>query len=193
MEFDSPACSSSIDRRSYKAVILISSFLATVLTSLLQGIFVCETLFFLSSYSVTVRVKNHEAGVCLHQIRFAVKAGLTGTGTAADKGVQIAAVFLAVESDTDCLRHQLVFGRWVLPVFLVHGFGIAPFCAAVFLPASVVPACREVDTDAHSVAEKQNEDSFYTVLAKLESLRRVHNRPRRCDSVPLSSLTPHLS
>ena len=38
---------------------------------------------------------------------------------------------------------------------------------AVFLPASVVPACREVDTDAHSVAEKQNEDSFYTVLAKL--------------------------
>ena len=46
MEFDSPACSSSLDRRSYKAVILISSFLATVLTSLLQGIFVCETLFF---------------------------------------------------------------------------------------------------------------------------------------------------
>ena len=132
MEFDSPACSSSLDRRSYKAVILISSFLATVLTSLLQGIFVCETLFFLSSYSVTVRVKNYEAGVRLHQIRFAVKACLTGTGTAADKGVQIAAVF-AVESDTDCLRHQLVFGRWVLPVFLVHGFGIAPFCAAVFL------------------------------------------------------------
>ena len=78
----------------------------------------------------------------------------------ADKGVQIAAVFLAVESDTDCLRHQLVFGRWVLPVFLVHGFGIAPFCAAVFLPASVVPACREIDADAHSIAEKQNEDSF---------------------------------
>ena len=49
--------------------------------------------FFLSSYSVTVRVKNYEAGVRLHQIRFAVKAGLTGTGTAADKGVQIAAVF----------------------------------------------------------------------------------------------------
>lgn len=49
--------------------------------------------FFLSSYSVTVRVKNYEAGVRLHQIRFAVKACLTGTGTAADKGVQIAAVF----------------------------------------------------------------------------------------------------
>lgn len=123
--------------------------------------------FFLSSYSVTVRVKNYEAGVRLHQIRFAVKACLTGTGTAADKGVQIAAVFFAVESDTDCLRHQLVFGRWVLPVFLVHGFGIAPFCAAVFLSASVVPACREVDPDAHSIAEKQNEDSFYAVLAKL--------------------------
>ncbi len=43
---DSPACSSSLDRRSYRAVILISSFLATVLTSLLQEIFVCETLLF---------------------------------------------------------------------------------------------------------------------------------------------------
>ena len=84
-------------------------------------------------------------------------------------------MFLAVESDTDCLCHQLVFGRWVLPVFLVHGFGIAPFCATVFLPASVVPACREVDTDAHSIAEKQNEDSFYTVLAKHYMKRVAHH------------------
>ena len=76
-------------------------------------------------------------------------------------------MLLTIQPDTDCLRHQLVFGWWVLPIFLVHGFGIAPFCAAVFLPASVVPACREVDPDAHSIAEKQNEDSFYAVLAKL--------------------------
>ena len=97
--------------------------------------------FFLSSYSVTVRVKNYEAGVRLHQIRLTVKASLTGTGAAADKGVQVATVFLAVESNADILRHQLVFGWWVLPAFLVHGFCVAPFRTAVFLPASVVSAC----------------------------------------------------
>ena len=84
-------------------------------------------------------------------------------------------MFLAVESNADILRHQLVFGWGVLPVFLVHGFGVAPFRTAVFLSASVVPACREINADAHSVAEKQNEDSFYTVLAKLYMERGVHH------------------
>ena len=84
-------------------------------------------------------------------------------------------MFLAVESNADILRHQLVFGWWVLPVFLVHGFCVAPFRTAVFLPASVVPACREIDADAHSIAEEQNEDGFYTVIAKLYMERVAHH------------------
>ena len=86
--------------------------------------------FFLSSYSVTVRVKNYEAGVRLHQIRFAVKACLTGTGTAADKGVQIAAVFLAVESDTTAC---------VISLFSDGGFCRYFLSTALALPHFALP------------------------------------------------------
>lgn len=83
-------------------------------------------------------------------------------------------MFLGVQPDCHILRQQLVFALGLLCVLFVHGTGAAPFCRAVFLPPAVVPACGEVDADAHSVAEKQNEDSFYTVLAKLDMERVVH-------------------
>ena len=55
MELDSPACSSSLDRRSYRALILISSFFATILTALLYVICVCDK----HPLSILLQFKSH--------------------------------------------------------------------------------------------------------------------------------------
>jgi hypothetical protein len=41
----------------------------------------------------------------------------------------------------------------------------------VFFPPPVVPVVREKYGDSHAIAEKKNEDSFYTVLTNLDMER----------------------
>ena len=87
------------------------------------------------------RIEYHKRGVSLHQIWLAIKSGFACARSAAHKGVKIAPVLFGVKSDANILSHQLIFTFGRLAVFLIDSSCIAPFCRAVFLPASVIPAC----------------------------------------------------
>ena len=119
-------------------------------------------------------VKHHERGVALHSVGLAKKPCLTCTRTAADQNIQVSAVLLSVQADTHILREQFVLERVFISVLLVESTCIAPFCRAVFLPPAVVPACGEIDADAHSVGKQKNKDSLYAVLTHRYGKRVIY-------------------
>ena len=134
--------------------------------------------FFLKKFSripqdFAFRVKDYKRGIALHKVGLTVKSCFTCTGTAAYQCIQISSVLFRIQSDTDILRHQLVIGIRRLSVLLIHGSCIAPFCRTVFLPPAVVSLCGEIYPDTHSIAQKQDEDSFYAVLTNFYMKRIV--------------------
>ena len=112
------------------------------------------------------RVKHNEACIGIHNVRFGKKSCLTGTTTAAHKHIEIPSVFSAVKTDGDILREQFVFRISFIGIFLVDCAGRAPFRRAVFFAPSVILLCGQVNTDGNTIYQKQNEDSFYTVLTE---------------------------
>ena len=90
---------------------------------------------------LTFWIQNHHAAVCLHDIRFHVKAGLACSASAYDQNIQISSVLMSIKAYPHVLCQYLVHIVRALSVLAVHGCGIAPLCRAVFLSAPVVAAC----------------------------------------------------
>ena len=109
---------------------------------------------------LSFRIEDNKAGVGLAEVGLGIKPCFARATAAHYHRVQIAAVLSAVQPDTDILCEQLVGLRLLCPVFLVHGFGVAPFSRAVFLSAPVVAAGGEINTESHSIREQKKEDSF---------------------------------
>ena len=119
------------------------------------------------------RVKDYKRGIALHKVGLTVKSCFTCTRTTTYQCIQISSVLFRIQSDTDILCHQLIIGIRRLSVFLIHGSCVAPFCRTVFLPPAVVSLCGEIYPDTHSIAQKQNEDSFHAVLTNFYMKRIV--------------------
>ena len=100
-----------------------------------------------------------------------------GTGTAADKGVQVAPVLAAVQTNGHILRQNFVLrgvGVGVFPVDLRRG---APLGRAVFLPPAVIALGGELDADGQRISQKQHGDHSADVCAEYNMKRVLHCRP----------------
>ena len=56
----------------------------------------------------------------MHDVRLAIEAGLSGTGTTNDNGIEIPSVDLAIESNSDILAEKLVFKIVLASIFPVY-------------------------------------------------------------------------
>lgn len=94
----------------------------------------------------------------LHDIGFAVKPGLSGTGSSDDHDVQVPSVLPAVQTDPHIPGKQFVVFRDPVGISFVQRFRVSPFRRAVFFATAVIPPGGEPDADADSIdhQEKQN-------------------------------------
>ena len=116
---------------------------------------------------LTLWVKHNKRSIRIHNIGLGIEACFACTGAAAYQHIQVSAVFSSVQTDGDILRQQFVFRLILVGIFLVGRTSRAPFGRSVLFSPPVIVLRGKIDTDGNSVHQKQNEDSFYTVLTKL--------------------------
>ena len=68
---------------------------------------------------LSLRVKHHEARICVHDVRLGEESRLTGTGTTTYQYIQVSSVLSTIETDCDILRENLVFRLILVGIFLV--------------------------------------------------------------------------
>ena len=83
-------------------------------------------------------VQNEIGRVGLAQVDFGIEPAFARAAAAHHQGVQIAAVFPAVQPHADVLGENAILKRVFRPVLLIHGPRIAPFGGTVFFASSVI-------------------------------------------------------
>ena len=76
---------------------------------------------------------NHKRSVSLKDVGFGIKARLACAGTADHQHIEVAPVLVAVQSQTEILRHQQIRGRFLRGIFLRDLLDVSPLRRAVLL------------------------------------------------------------
>ena len=113
---------------------------------------------------LALAVQNKEGRIALADVHFGIEAAFSRPAASHHQGVEVAAVFSAIQPHADVLGENAVFDRVLVPVFLIHGPRIAPFGGAVFFAPAVIAPGRKINANAQPIGGNKNEDSFYTVL-----------------------------
>ena len=100
---------------------------------------------------LSLRIQYHKRGVCLHQVRFAVEAGLPGTGASTHQYVEVSPVLPAVQPDPHVLCQDLVFRVRHSTILPVQLRGIAPYSRTHLFSSPVIPSGRNRDPDPYHI------------------------------------------
>lgn len=89
----------------------------------------------------------------MKQIHFGVEAAFSRTTTTHTDGIEISAVFSAVQSHTKVLCEDAICKRvFVVTILFVYGSDIAPSGRTVFFTSAVISSGGKKDADPQSVS-----------------------------------------
>ena len=87
---------------------------------------------------LALTVQNKKGRIALADVHFGIEAAFSRAAASHHQGVEVAAVFPAIQPHADVLGENAVFEQVPVPVFLIHGPRIAPFGGAVFFASAVI-------------------------------------------------------
>ena len=87
----------------------------------------------------------------MHEVGLGKVEAFARAAASDDYRVEVSPVLSSVQTHAHILRKQLILLRPFIPVFLVHGSGVAPLGRTVFLTPAVVAPGGEINADAHSI------------------------------------------
>lgn len=89
----------------------------------------------------------------MKQIHFGVEAAFSRTTTTHTNGIEISAVFSAVQSHTKVLCEDAICKRvFVVAILFVYGSDIAPSGRTMFFTSAVISSGGKKDADPQSVS-----------------------------------------
>ena len=90
------------------------------------------------AHQLALTVQNKKGRIALADVHFGIEAAFSRAAASHHQGVEVAAVFPAIQPHADMLGENAVFEQVPVPVFLIHGPRIAPFGGAVFFASAVI-------------------------------------------------------
>lgn len=100
---------------------------------------------------LALTVQNKKGRIALADVHFGIEAAFSRSAASHHQGVEVAAVFSAIQPHADMLGENAVFEQVPVPVFLIHGPRIAPFGGTVFFTSSVIAPGRKINANAQPI------------------------------------------